>query len=261
MKLLNKPFTESVIKLKTKPKLKNPIFVTGLPGVGLVSKLTADNLIKVTKAKHYGTLYSPHFPNQVLTLENGRIRVFAIQLYHGKIGKRDIVITKGDLQPMTVEGQYEVSTQLLSYFAALGGGPVISMAGYAVNHSIESPGVFAASTSKKLIQELVKAGAKPSGRVIPVIGMAGLLPAYAKLYGLKGACLLVETPGPIVDAKGAIALTSVLAKYMKTEIGTDDLAKRAKKTAKAVAEFERQQAEAAKANAPPALPGQLSYIH
>src|SRR3989338_3780202 len=101
-------FEHSRIEVKEKPKLKAPILVVGLPGIGLVSKLAADNMVKSLKAKRFATLYSPHFPNQVLALKNGRLRLFSMKFFAAKVGKRDVVILKGDLQPLTVEGQYQV---------------------------------------------------------------------------------------------------------------------------------------------------------
>lgn len=260
-RLLQSSFTESVIRVKSKPKTKSPVLVIGLPGVGLVSKLCADNLVNATKAKHYASVYSPHFPNQIVTLENGRIRAFAVNLYYGKLGKQDLIIAKGDLQPMTVEGQYELSSKILSHYADLGGSLVVSMAGYAVNKNVDKPAVFASATSKALFDGMVKSGAVASGKVIPVVGMAGMMPSMAKLYGMAGACLLVETPGPVVDAKGALALTNVLSKYLKSPIATQGLEKQAVKTAKAISEFEKQQAEAAKAASTTLTRPELSYIH
>lgn len=255
-------FRQPYLKVKEKVRLDSPAMIVGLPGIGLVSKLAADNLVRVLGARHFATLYSPHFPNQVVALKSGRLRLFGMHLFHGKLGQRDVVIVKGDLQPLTVEGQYEVSASLLSLFAGMGGREVIAMAGYATNAVKEKPGVFAAASSKGYFGAFTKLGAKPLSTPVPIVGMAGMLPGLSKLYGMRGVCLLVETPGPIVDANGAKTLTEIIGKYFKAKIGSAKLSARAKKAGALIAEFEKQAKEAAQQQQPPfpAVPKDVSYI-
>ena len=49
-----------IVQLK-KPKLKNPIFIEGLPGVGNVGRIAAGYLVEELKAKKFAELWSSHF--------------------------------------------------------------------------------------------------------------------------------------------------------------------------------------------------------
>lgn len=255
-------FSSSEIDVLSRPRLSSPVLVVGLPGIGLVSKLAADNIVKSLEAKPIAVLYSPHFPNQVLSLKSGKLKSFSMKFYHAKAGKRDMVVLKGDLQPLTVEGQYEVTAKVLEFYKSLGGSIVVAMAGFATNKRVDKPKIYCSSTSKKLLDKLVSMGCVVGDQVVPIVGMAGMLPALAKLYGLKGACLLVETPGMIADGNGATHLTQLLSKMIGAKINTSNLEKQAKKATKLIEQFEKQAqaaAETAFAGAK-AKPDETSYI-
>ncbi|HLD76354.1 MAG TPA: PAC2 family protein, partial [Candidatus Norongarragalinales archaeon] len=137
----NRSFETSFIVEKSRPVMKNPILVAGLPGIGFVSKLAVDHLAKTLDAERFASLYSPHFPNQVIAMKSGRLRPFTMRFYHKKMKHNDLILLRGDLQPLTVEGQYEVSAKILDYVAGLGGKYAVAMAGYAVNRVVEKPKV------------------------------------------------------------------------------------------------------------------------
>jgi len=47
------------------PKLKNPILIEGLPGIGNVGKLAVEHLIDSIGATKFAEIYSKDFPPQV----------------------------------------------------------------------------------------------------------------------------------------------------------------------------------------------------
>src|SRR3989338_8460285 len=96
--------SNSVIVEETSVKMKNPTLLIGLPGVGFVSKLTVEHLIRELNAKKFATLYSSTFPNQVLALKKGLIKMLSMKFYHCKLKDQDLILMKGDVQPLTVEG-------------------------------------------------------------------------------------------------------------------------------------------------------------
>ena len=55
---------ETTIVEIEKVKMKNPILIEGLPGIGLVGKIAADHMIDELGAKQVAQLISPHFPHQ-----------------------------------------------------------------------------------------------------------------------------------------------------------------------------------------------------
>ncbi|MBU1197697.1 PAC2 family protein [Candidatus Micrarchaeota archaeon] len=261
---MNPRFLESMIRVKKSVKPKNPILIMGLPGVGFVSKLAADHLIKTSQAEHFATLYSPNFPNQVIAMKNGALRPFSMRFYYKKFKKRDVVILKGDVQPLTVEGQYEVTGKILEFFQRLGGSEVVAMAGYALNRTKEKPDVFCSATSKSYLEYFYKLGAKPNQAVIPIVGMAGLVPAISRLYHMRGTCLLVETPGQAIDATGASVLLDLISKMLGDRIDTKTLRGKAEKAEHFLKKIELQARKEEQAGfAIPETPKKdvLSYIH
>lgn len=263
---MNKDFTQSRIMEGERPKLKNPVMIIGLPGIGLVSKLAVDHLVKSLGAKKFAKLHSPHFPNQVLALKNGRLRPFSVRFYHKKLKKRDVVFVRGDLQPLTVEGQYEVTGKMLSYFRELGGKDVIAMAGYAVNKKEKAPKIYVSATHKQLFQEFLKLGCKKNEVIVPIVGMAGMVPTLSADYGMRGACLLVETPGNSIDHVGGKELVGMLGKWLGEKFATKLLEIRAKKAQELLSRIEVQAKMEEQAGLPkPTLTEavkreQLSYI-
>ena len=247
-------FNESFILVKKRPALKNPVLIAGLPGVGLVSKLAVDFLVKETKAEKIATLYSPHFPNQVLAMKSGRLRLFSIGFYVKKFKKRDVLFIKGDLQPLTVEGQFEVTAKTLDLARQMGCEEVIAMAGYATQPKKDAkPKIYCTSTNEKLYSKLLGLGAKNAEQVVPIVGMAGLLPGLAKLYGMKGCCLLAETTGASMDPNAAKALLEFISKIIGQEFDFKALDERVKKADKLFKKLERQQ-PGTPTLGPPAMP-------
>ena len=224
-------FSNSYIRIHKEVEPKKPVLIVGLPGIGFVSKLAVDHLVRTTKAEKIATLYSPYFPNQVLALKSGKLRLFSMRFFYKKMKGRDVIFLKGDIQPLTVEGQYEVCGKILEYFSSLGGSDVVSMAGFAVNTTPAKPAIFFSTTSRELLATYTKEyGAKKVTKMVPIVGMAGMLPALSKLYGMAGVCLLVETPGTFIDAKGASTLVNTLSKICGDKFDTANLEERAKKT-------------------------------
>lgn len=256
--------TESTIRVKREVKPKDPLMIVGLPGIGFVSKLAADHLIKVSKAQHFATLYSPNFPNQVIALKSGNLKLFSMRFFYKRFKGRDVIILKGDVQPLTVEGQYEVSAKILNYFKSMGGSEVVAMAGYAVNKKTEKPAIYATSNSRSHLKYFLDLGAKQNEAIVPIVGMAGLVPGIARLFDVKGSCLLVETQGQAIDAAGASSLLDMISKMVKEKIDTNELQGKAKKTEEVIRKIEQQavreeQGMAGLADAP--KKETLTYIH
>jgi hypothetical protein len=246
--------SHSQVRVEKTVKAKNAVLIVGLPGIGLVSKLATDSVAAQAKSARVASLFSPHFPNQVLALNTGQLKPFKISLTHAKIKGRDAFFVQGDLQPLTVEGQYEVTSKILSFFARrCGGVDVLAMAGYAVPGKKDKPALYAATTNAKMLAELKTKGVKTLPHPVPIVGLGGMLPALAPLYGLRGACLLVETTGSPIDSNGGVALLDFLNKYFGSSFESKTLVKHAK-NAEALAARMQQQAQAAQGQVPAGEP-------
>ncbi len=242
---------KTTIFYNKKIKIKNPILLIGLPGIGSVGSLVAEHIKNESGAEKFGVLYSPFFPPHVIMETSGKARMLSNRFYHFKNKKgNSIIILLGDTQPMTTKGQYEVNGQIARFFKRIGGKEVYAIGGYSVsNHYIEKPRVFGVATDIKTIKKLSSFGilfGKASGSIF---GAAGLIPLLASKQGISSACIMGETGLLEIDANAAKAVLEILNKVLDININPSNLDKIKKETEKLMKELE----EASKGN-----PEQLS---
>ena len=221
-------------------KLKSPILLVGLPGIGLVGQVVCKYLISKFKAKKMAEVYSPHFPHHVIMTKKGAIRPIKNQLYCATLGKRDVILMVGDVQAITSEGQYEVAGSIVDYAAKHGVKRVISIGGYSTGKISEHRRVFAVVGQKVLVEEFKKAGIIFGETKGAIVGAAGLIPALAKLKGMEGACIMGETHGSYVDAVSARNVISALEKLIGFTVDISELDKQAKEGEKIIKKIEEE---------------------
>jgi len=126
---------------KERPKLRSPVLIEGLPGVGNVGKLAAEHLVDQLKAVKFIEMYSKHFPPQVLVNDSGTIRLVSNEFFYIKRpeAENDIVVLVGDYQGLTPEGQYELSDRILTIAKELGVGMIFTLGGYGLGKMIDKP--------------------------------------------------------------------------------------------------------------------------
>ncbi len=216
-----------------KPKLNNPIFIEGLPGIGNVGKLAVEHLIEMTNAKKFAEIYSKDFPPQVFINSDGTIKLVNNEFYYFKAKKknqRDLILLTGDYQGLSSQGQYELVESILNVVEDLGVKQMYTLGGYGLGYEIKHPKVLFATTDKRLVKDLKKYGAifkknEPGGGII---GASGLLLGLGKLRGFEGACFMGETPGYLVDPKSAKAVLHVLMSITNIEVDLSALEDKAK---------------------------------
>jgi len=215
------------------PKLNNPMFIEGLPGIGNVGKLAVEHLIDNIKAKKFAEIYCKDFPPQVFINPDGTIELVKNEFYYWKAKtkeQRDIVLLTGDYQGLSSQGQYELVDTILTIIEKLGVKELYTLGGYGLGHDITRPQVLCATTDKELVAPMKKHGAvfkrnEPGGGIV---GASGFLLGLGKLRGFKGACFMGETPGYLVDPKSAKAVLKVLMSLTKIDIDLSALEKKAK---------------------------------
>src|SRR3989338_10703052 len=129
---------ETVIKVLDKPKLKNPVLIEGLPGIGNVGRIAAGYLVEELKAVKFAELYSPHFLPFVL-LHDNVTELLKNEFYYWKNPKgNDLIILVGDSQAgdQSGAGHYEVVEKILAFAEELGVKQVFTLGGFATG-SIE----------------------------------------------------------------------------------------------------------------------------
>lgn len=215
---------ETYIKEIERPELKNPVLIEGLPGMGMVGRITARFLIKELGAKRFAELYSPHFPYYVLVNKKGSVRLVRAEFFFWKnpTTERDLIFLTGDSQAQTIEGQYDVANSILEFAAELGVKVVITIGGYR-KETDEAPKVVAVSTSQALLENALrgKAIASPAGN--PVVGTAGLLLGLSRFRKIDALCLLGETEGYLQDPVAAKGVLQILQTMLKLQIDLKNL--------------------------------------
>jgi uncharacterized protein (TIGR00162 family) len=246
-----------------KAKLKEPILLVGLPGIGNVGNLVVEHIRRELNAKKYATLRSPHFPHQTIMLKNGSMRLVNNRFYHckNKNGK-SLILLVGDAQAGGPKGQYIVNDRIVRFFKKIGGKQVYTIGGYSAgNNYVQNPRVFGVSTSKTNRENLSKNGVIFGQAAGSIWGSAGIIPVFANDYGIPSACIMGETGMLEIDANAAKAVLELLKNILNIDIKLDNLERIKKETEKILKNIE----EASKEQGDQQTPGyksneNLSYI-
>ncbi|HIH18588.1 TPA: proteasome assembly chaperone family protein [Candidatus Micrarchaeota archaeon] len=250
---------ETTILEKEKIKMKNPILIEGLPGIGLVGKIAADHMIAELRATKVADIISPHFPHQVIMQKNGVMRMIKNRLFHVKGKKNDLLILVGDVQAVTSEAQYEVTGKMLDYAQKKGVKFIITLGGYGTGRVHPTPRIFGIVSHKHLVEQYKKFGIIFGESKGSIIGAAGLLLGLGKTRGMEGLCIMGETHGGFVDPKSAQGVLESLSKILEIKVDTKKLDSRAKES-EAFAKKMEKEAMAAKGMGMEPGKHDLSYI-
>lgn len=219
---------QTKIVIDKKVKLKNPILITGLPGIGLIGRITAQYIVNKLKGKKIGELVSPHFPPNVIMLKDGTMKILNNELYLVNLKDKDIVFLMGDIQAIDNYGQYEVALKVLDLCKNLKIKKIITVGGYATGKISKRRTVYGLVNNKELIHELKEYNIVFGKAKGSIVGIAGLLPALAMYHKIDGICLLGTTHGNFVDPKSSEKIVEILSKYLGFKICLKDLKKQAK---------------------------------
>ncbi len=225
--------TVTIRYLDKKPKLKNPMLIEGLPGIGNVGKLAVEHLISTMKATKFAELYSKDFPPQVFINTDGTVKLVNNEFYYWQAKKRnqrDLIFLTGDYQGLSSQGQYELVEAILNLCESFGVKTMYTLGGYGLGYEVKTPKVLFATTDKQLVKTIKGYGAvfkknEPGGGII---GASGLLLGLGKIRGFDGACLMGETPGYLVDPKSAKAVLKILMKITNVKVDLSRLEEKAK---------------------------------
>ncbi len=231
---------ETTIIERKKIKAKNAILITGLPGIGLVGRVVGKYLAEELKGTHFADMYSPHFPHQVFMTKRGGLRLIRNKFFLCKGKKHDVILLTGDIQAMTSTGQYEVAGAVLDYVEKMGVNTVITIGGYGIGKINESRRILAVASNEKVLEKFKKLGVVFGEAKGSIVGAAGLLPAFAKVRGIDGICLMGETHGGYVDVTAAKNIVTLLSKYLGFDIDLTRLEAKAKESEKIVKKIEEE---------------------
>lgn len=225
------------IQIYEKPKLKDPVLIEGLPGIGFVANIAALHLIHELKAKLFAEILSDAFQDLAVTTETGGARSPINELYYCRRedGGRDLIIWYGNTQALTTFGQYELCGRVLDLAQELGCNFIITLGGFKVEEAKATPQVYCAATDAEILSEILSLGAKTM--IGQIFGVAGILIGLGGLRGLKGFSLLVETLGTYPDANATRYALSVLNNFLKLNVDMSRLDLAAEETQKILESF------------------------
>jgi uncharacterized protein (TIGR00162 family) len=217
------------INILEKPKLKDPLLVEGLPGIGLVGKLAGDHLLDELKAEKIAELYSHDLPPQVMIQEDGTIKLVNMEFYLHRSKKNDLILLVGDFQGITPDGQYRLAEKTIELAKTWKVKRIYTLGGLGTGNLTKTPRVFGAATDTKIVKELSKYNIQFKGGGA-ILGASGLLIGIGAQYGIEGVCLMGETHGQIIDAKSAEAVLDVLTQILGVKVDMKALAEKAKES-------------------------------
>jgi uncharacterized protein (TIGR00162 family) len=220
------------IVFEERPKLKDPIFIEGLPGVGNVGKLAAEHLLEEVGAKRFAVVFSKFFPPQVLVEDDGTIKLVRNELYYYKRNGDegpDIILLVGDYQGLTPEGQYELASAIIDLCVDFGVKRIYTLGGFGVGKMVDEPRVLGAATTMELVEDMKSNGVIFS-RGEPgsgIVGASGLLLGLGHNKGIGAVCLMGETSGYFIDPNAARKLLTILSKLLDLELDLGKLEEKA----------------------------------
>jgi uncharacterized protein (TIGR00162 family) len=200
-----------------KRRLKAPVLIEALPGIGFVGYLAGAHLIQEFNAKKICEVISPNLPSLTF-IEKGKIKYSFNALYEvTKTGlNRDLIVLFGNTQASSSLDQYRLYSKLLDLIKQVGCKEVIAIGGLKREKLPSSLNIYCTATNKEVLMKTLNLGAKTLyGKVF---GAAGVLPGLAKLKGLNGLCILVDTLGLYPDVSAAQLALKFLSSYLNIPI-------------------------------------------
>ena len=223
--------------VRSLPKLKNPILIEGLPGIGNVGKVAVDFMIDELGAKKYIDFLSYTMPYSVFVNEKNLVELPTIEVYHKKVNGHDLLFLTGDVHPED-EHCYEFCDMFLDFLDKHGCKDLVTLGGIGLQSVPKKPKIFCTGTSKKTVDQFTKGLSVKRdlyGVVGPIIGVSGLLIGLAENKKMNGVCVLAETFGhPMyLGIKGSKEILKVLEKRLHLKLDI-------KKMDKEIAELEKE---------------------
>lgn len=211
------------VSLRERPKLKNPVLVEGLPGIGFVANIAALHLIRELKASLFAEIHCSSFQDFAVTGEKGlpRYPINELYYYKGEKGERDLIILYGNTQALTTMGQYELCGRVLDVCQELGCRFVVTLGGLKKEQKIEKPKLYFAAADKETASQLTEIGIEViKGQIF---GVAGLLVGIGRLRDFRGFCLLAETLGLYPDGAATREVLNIICDMFNLKVNLKSL--------------------------------------
>ncbi|MFH0752477.1 MAG: PAC2 family protein [archaeon] len=175
------------------PRIKNPILIAGLPGIGNVGKVTVDFLIDSLGAKKFAEVSSYYFPSSVFVTEDNLISLPQINLYFKRTKEQDVILLAGDVQPIDERSCYLFCEEILNVFEKYGGKEIITIGGIGLQKIPKVPKLYITGTDQAVIRKYKFCLSGIYGVVGPILGVSGVLVGLAGRRKIPAVSLLAQT--------------------------------------------------------------------
>lgn len=200
------------MKITLKKKPKNPIFIEGFPGLGLIGTIVTEFLIEHLNCELIGEFSYDEFP-AIAAIHKGKL-VNPMAVHYSK--KYNLVILQTILNTKGLE--WKIADVILDMAKQLQARKIISIEGVA------SPNLTSDKTSLYYYgdKKLEKQGLKPVTDSI-IVGVT----ASIMLKEKNVTCIFAETHSAMPDSKAAAKVIEALDKYLGLKVDYKPLLKQA----------------------------------
>ncbi len=233
---------EFIVNIKKDLKLKDPIMLIGLPGIGLVGKIVVEYIAQKTKSEKIGSIYGSMFPPLVLVDKKGKINLIKDELFYLKTKTQDFILVTGDVQPpignpQADEAHYYFAKKIIDIAKQLKVKKIYTFAGIDIGdiRITKDPKIQFATNSEKEKKILLKSKIKQTKEDLTISGAAGIVIGLAREEKIDGACILGETSGKLIygDFDSAKSVLEFIVKHFKLNFNLKDIKTEADKITKA----------------------------
>lgn len=249
------------------PKLKNPVLIEGLPGIGNVGKVSVDFIVEELKAKKLFNFFSYTFPHSVFVNEENLVELPNISIYYKKFSngkKRDLLFLVGDVQPIDETSSYEFTEIVLNICQNLKCKEIVTLGGIGLQTIPKKPKVYCTGNDKKIIKRYYNKNKKDLherlyGVVGPIIGITGLLLGLSQKRKISAIGLLAETfAHPMfLGIKGSKKILKILNNMFSMNLKLQKLEKEIKEMESEILKRTDELAKVSKASAMGKLRGKI----
>jgi len=204
------------INLEKMPK-ENSVIIEGFPGLGFVSTIVCDYLIKHLDAEYIGYIFTKKLL-PFATIHQDKV-VQPIQIFYDE--KNNIVIIN---TYTSFEGiEYDIAEIILEFAKKIKARQIISIEGIT---SLEEPSekIYFFSTQKKEEKKLIEKGFEKIKEGV-IIGVTGALLLRTENFPFLG--LFVEVHGEMPDNRASALIIKALDSYLGLEVDYKPLLKKA----------------------------------
>ncbi len=202
---------------------KNPVLIEGLPGIGNIARISVDFLATKLKAKKVCDIYSAIFPALCIIDDKSRVDLPKAELLVYNHKGRDIIFLIGDTQPSDNKSYILCS----KVFDIVKPAEVITIGGIPNQEKLDAQNVHAACTGENVKKRIKKLDLMLDGNetVSLIVGAAGVFLGMAKIKGIDGFALLVETlsNSSHFGIRGAKEILTLLIKYLDLNVDLSEL--------------------------------------